>query len=537
MSESICEGDVAKKELGEKIECTERIYTEKMKANFGFFGLGTFLYACFYAFCMFHNPSGITFPFFIGASLLFGCLCLSKLGITLRKGSGFYTCSMILLAVSTFCTDDARIINMNKMGIFLLMISLLLNQFYDTSRWQLGKYVTGIATVVFCSLGELDRPFRDGNAYRKTLQKGKWNKVFYAIIGCLAALPLFAVVFLLLVSADAVFREGVRELFKEISAADVFQILLMVIGMFLAVYCILAYVCDQHIREEVRDRRTGEPVLAITVTGMLTALYLVFSVIQIMYLFIGNMKLPEGYTYAGYAREGFFQLLIVSALNLVIVLCALSLFRESKVLKAVLAVMSFCTFIMIASSAMRMMIYIRYYYLTFLRIFVLWALLVLTFLFAGVVIRIFRGSFPLFRYCCVAVTCCYLVLSYCHPDYWIAKVNVSHVEQDEEGSFFMGESYVDISYLSGLCADAAPVLVPWIAERGAETAYSEKAAYGEQAQGIDAEVGNFDSRVDGNTPEYIRRMNRIYEKYDGLLQFNMSRYMAHWQIERAGYAE
>lgn len=101
----------------------------------------------------------------------------------------------------------------------------------------------------------------------------------------------------------------------------------------------------------------------------------------------------------------------------------------------------------------------------------------------------------------------------------------------------MGESYVDISYLSGLCADAAPVLVPWIAERGAETAYSEKAAYGEQAQGIDAEVGNFDSRVDGNTPEYIRRMNRIYEKYDGLLQFNMSRYMAHWQIERAGYAE
>ena len=507
-------------------------YTERLKENFGFFGLGTFIYSCFYTLCMFRNPSGITFPFFIAGSLLFFCLCLSKLGLTLRKGSGFYMVSMMLLAVSTFCTDDSRIIHLNKLGIFLLVLSLLLNQFYDTSGWQLGKYVSSIVTVVFCSLGKLDRPFRDGNQYRKAYVKGKSSKAFYAVIGFLAALPLFAVIFLLLFSADAVFRQMSRRLLEDIDLEGIICIVCMAACMFLAVYCILAFLCEKSMKEEVKDNRKGEPILAITVTGMLTALYLVFSVIQIVYLFLGRMQLPEGYTYAKYAREGFFQLLAVSVLNLIIVLIALSFFRESRVLKAVLTIMSLCTFIMIASSALRMVIYIRYYYLTFLRIFVLWSLVVLALLFGGVIVSIFRRKFPLFRYCCVAVTCCYIVLSFAHPDYWIAKVNVANIIGEEQGDgFFLGEPYRDLSYLSYLSADAAPVLVPWLAEGGA----SAEGMYAEQAQvyqPIDAEVGDYDSRVDGNTPEYIRRMNRLNEKYDSWLQLNVSRFMAGLQIEK-----
>ena len=39
-----------------------------------------------------------------------------------------------------------------------------------------------------------------------------------------------------------------------------------------------------------------------------------------VYLFGGLMQLPSGYTYARYAREGFFQLLFVCILNVIIVL-------------------------------------------------------------------------------------------------------------------------------------------------------------------------------------------------------------------------
>lgn len=152
--------------MGEEITVNEKgNQTEKMQKQFRFFGPATFLYALLYAFCMFKNGSGITFPFFITGSLLYLCFCLSKLEISLKKGSGFYMVAMMLLAVSTFCTDDFRIINLNKTGIFLLMMSLLLKQFYDTSEWKLGKYFSSIFFMVFGSVGEIHRPFVDAAAY------------------------------------------------------------------------------------------------------------------------------------------------------------------------------------------------------------------------------------------------------------------------------------------------------------------------------------------------------------------------------------
>ena len=77
------------------------------------------------------------------------------------------------------------------------------------------------------------------------------------------------------------------------------------------------------IKEEVNAGKKGEAILAIPMAGILTVLYLVFSVVQIAGLFLGKLTLPEGYTYAMYAREGFFQLLAVSVLNLMLVLISL----------------------------------------------------------------------------------------------------------------------------------------------------------------------------------------------------------------------
>ena len=86
------------------------------------------------------------------------------------------------------------------------------------------------------------------------------------------------------------------------------------------------------------------------------------------------MQLPAGVTYAEYARRGFFQLLFVCVLNLAAVLFIQSYFKENRVLKALLLAISGCTLIMTASSACRMLLYIRAYQLTFLRVSVLVAL-------------------------------------------------------------------------------------------------------------------------------------------------------------------
>ena len=441
------------------------MYDIHVKENFHIFGLASFLYACLYALCMYKNDAGITYTLLVVGGLFFICYCLKKLDVAMKKESRFYMVSMVLLSISTFCTDDWRIIFFNKLGVFLLTISMVLGALYETKQWNLEKYLGSIIKVCIMSIGELGKPFIDLKWYCKNKLEKKNNKYLYVLMGIAITIPVFIVVFALLASADIVFNDMAKNLLRDVDFSDAFNIALMILVVFFITYCILAYCCKKTIKEEVEDSRKGEPLIAIPVVTILSILYIVFSGIQIVYLFLGRMQLPSGYTYAQYAREGFFQLLAVSIINLIIVLIGLYYFKPNKVLKAVLTIMSLCTFVMIASSAMRMMIYIMYYYLTFLRIFVLWSLLVLFLIFCGVIAYIVKESFPLFRYSMIVVTSLYIALSFSHPDYWIAKVNLDSTKATRS-EFFRGSAYEDYYLLSTLSADAAPVMIDWMVEEG-----------------------------------------------------------------------
>ena len=425
--------------------------TIHMKNNFVFFAPAALVYAAFYTFCMFQNDAGIAFLFFIIATLVFLCVGLKKLDMKLKKGSILYFAGMLLLAISTFCTDDPRIIVFNKIGIFLLMMSLLLKQFYDTSEWKLGKYLSSILHTVLGSLTQILRPFKDAKKFVGT--RGiKTRNLRYILLGTAIAVPFLIIVVVLLSSADVFFNQITGDLIESFYDVESFvDMLIRTVIVFMGVYLLIAYLCKHTLSEDVTDSRNGEPLLAITITALLTLVYLLFAGIQIFGLFLGKLELPEGYTYAQYAREGFFQLLAVSILNLILVLICMSFFRESKILKIILTIMSLCTYIMIASSAVRMIMYINTYDLTFLRILVLWTLGLLALLFFGVLINIFKERFPLYRYSIIIVTVLYLLLSFSHPDYIIASVNVQ-------------KENVDYEYLNTLSADAAPVLIPYIYE-------------------------------------------------------------------------
>lgn len=497
------------------------MYDTHVKENFHIFGVASFLYACLYAFCMYKNDAGITYTLLVVGGLFFIQYCFKKLDVAMKKESRFYMVSMVLLSISTFCTDDWRIIFFNKLGVFLLTISMVLGALYETKQWNLGKYLGSIVKVCFMSIGELGKPFSDLKWYCKNKLEKKNNKYLYVLMGIAITIPVFIVVFALLASADIVFNDMANNLLKDVDFADAYLITLTIVSTFLATYCILAYLCKKTIKEEVEDARKGEPLIAIPVVTILSLLYIVFSGIQIVYLFMRRMQLPAGYTYAQYAREGFFQLLAVSVINLVIVLIGLYYFKSSKVLKVMLTIMSLCTFVMIASSAMRMMIYIQYYYLTFLRIFVLWSLLVLFLIFCGVIAYIVKESFPLFRYSMIVVTCLYIALSFSHPDYWIAKVNLESTKPTRS-EFFRGAAYEDYYLLRTLSADAAPVLIDWIAEEGYSFEYYNLEF---DRYPIGFEEGDHEYEA----YRYLRDLK--YSCTDiGIRNFNVSRYIANSMV-------
>ena len=398
--------------------------------------------------------------------------CLKKLQLGWKKDNLWYAVVIELLGISTFLTGDSRIIAWNKLGIFLMILAFLLHTVYDDSKWGICKYILSIVETVVMAFGCIAKPFTDSVDHNRMVNpEGQKKKGYtkYIFIGLAICIPLVLVVVVMLATADAVFANVFKWLFDIDSLmkmlGHIFRIVLLIAAVFIGAYMLLAYLTRKDIDPTVKDRAKGEPVIAITVSAVLSVVYLLFSVIQIAYLFIGgivgNMKLPEGMNYSQYARTGFFQLLFVCVLNMILVLIAMYLFRESKVLKVFLTIITITTYIMIASSAFRMVLYIQYKYMTFLRIFVLWSLLVIFLIMTGVLISIWKKNFPLFRYSMAAVAVMYLLLSFSRPDYWIAKVNTENMSEETQYAFFEGtDPYEDTEYLARhMGADAAPVLM------------------------------------------------------------------------------
>ena len=390
---------------------------EKKNPLFPFMSIGSLIYALFYTFFLYKNSSGITYPFFTGGTCLFFFFYLQKSGITAKKSALFPLISLLLLGVSTCMTDSWVLIFLNKLGIFFLFFYLVIHSLYEDRQWDFTRYLGGIINIICTSLVYIFRPFTDLALFIKNKREeenkpeGKGKYVFY---GLLLAIPLLFVILFLLYEADAVFSNILDKIFYldfDFRFNTVFQIFFLFLFAFVASYSIMCRLSLHNLNEENREKKTLEPVMGITFTGILSLVYLIFCYIQIVYLFGGLGSLPENYTYASYAREGFFQLVAVCLINLVLVLGCTKYFQDNQVLKGILTFISICTYIMMASSTYRMLLYIQVYYLTFLRVFVLWALAVIFLLMTGALIMIYHKEFPYTRYCMVTVTILYLLFS------------------------------------------------------------------------------------------------------------------------------
>ena len=450
----------------------ENLKEQKMINEAPFFIWATLGYALFYVFCLYKNGSGITFPLFTAGTIIYFVLCMKKLDVRVKKYSIFYMTCIELLGLSTCLTDSWVIIFLNKCSILFLVIVFLLHNFYENKHWNFLEHIKACFMTVFVPIIFMEKPFSNYANYKKNKVVNEENKkksnIVYVILGIVISIPLVAVVLFLLMSADAVFENVFDKMFEDINIfsliGDGFLSSILFVVVFFCAYMLLSFLSSYNVNATKQERKGGEPIIAITVCAILSMIYVLFCGIQVVYLFIGsgtNFTLPNNMTYAEYAREGFFQLLFVCLINLILVLVGIYFFRESKILKVFLCIITSCTYIMIASSAMRMLLYIQYKYLTFLRVFVLWALIVISLVMIGVMITIFKKEFNFFKYSTIVVICLYLILSFARVDYFVAKVNIDNMEKETQYEFFEDTPlYEDYDYLfDNLSFDAAPVIL------------------------------------------------------------------------------
>lgn len=424
--------------------------TEKSARWFKVVAPGTFLYAIVYAICMYKNPEGIGVPFGVGATLYFFYYYAKKFYGTARKCDMFLMVTTVILGILTCTTDSEPLIYLNKLMIFVLATIYLLSLFFDVTGWSFQAYVKAGWYAFWGGVSMMLTPFAEGMAFLKIRKMKKEKdpidektkeKMIAIIIGIIIAIPIVFVLVLLLSGADLFFREMAENIIDsiiywelpEFFDRDFFGFLGTVLVAFMIGYGVVSYITtkDTISKETARKGIKANPYIAISCSAMIAFVYLVFVGIQIFGLFMGALTLPDGYTYAEYARQGFFQLTFVCLFNVCMVLVCMACFEDNTVLKWIMAVISACTYVMLVSAAYRMLLYISVYHLTFLRVFVLWAIAVMAITMLGITVFIFKKEFPIFKYILVSITVLYIGFTAAHPDFWIAKYNIAQADTKE----------------------------------------------------------------------------------------------------------
>lgn len=434
----------------------------KKQKRFQMFGIGSFLYALFYTFCLYRNASGITYPFFAGGTLLFFGYFTRKSGSSSADGKEqtkahinrmFLVVCIVMAGILNCATDSGVLIFFNKVLMFVLFGVLLLQYWHDLTGWSVTAYVKGGAAMLFGGIANMTAPVYDMSACLRLRHMnsgeeglaeksaGRRRLVRSVGIGLLIVIPMAMFIAILLASADAVFCSLLHDILTfsvDIDGVEnVTRIAIMLVAVFAVCYGIFAYNVEPQNKKTIDDMagtgRTGwDSYIAVTVNGVMGVMYVVFSGIQIISLFLGMGKLPEEYTYASYARHGFFELVFVCLFNIILVLCTLAYFEGSRLLRALLTIICGCTYIMTVSSAYRMLLYISSYHLTFLRLLVLWGLVMIAVVMTGVLVYTYNQKFSFFRFVLMTLTVGWLCFSAAHPDYWIASYNIAACEEGQE---------------------------------------------------------------------------------------------------------
>lgn len=279
-------------------------------------------------------------------------------------------------------------------------------------------------------------------AIRSCLRQRKLSRnALYVFVGLLLGIPLTLLVYALLLSTDGNMRfltDWIQEDWYRGLMIRLLQFLCALpIGMFLY-NSLYNNATRRNIRslrlsdceETVKALRIAPGTLLYTIMTPVCFVYAVYIGLQASYLFSGFAgTLPEGFSYAGYARSGFFELCFLSVLNfLLIAMLYLMCRREGQdrplALRIYSSLLCVITLLLIATAESKMLLYISQMGLTQKRVYTAWFMLFLGLVFLMLLLRQFRPWFHLARGVLVTGTLMLGLLAFSRPDAWIAAYNL-----------------------------------------------------------------------------------------------------------------
>ncbi len=269
------------------------------------------------------------------------------------------------------------------------------------------------------------------------LKKAKADKTTPSVmgkvlVGVLLAFPLLTIVTMLLVSADQVFGKLLNNLVAPIIHLEFTNLptllSFVLVFMYASGYMYNSKAVAAHVEPLPFPTLPTDKIIAATVLTLLNAVFLLFSFVQVAYLFTGGlMTLPEGMVYSEYAREGFFQLLFVTVINFSVLIAFMSVLRGAKdipLVRLLLTLLCLFTGVLIASSFYRMFLYIDAYGYTPLRLCVVTFLVMEVFWTAIALGKLYRDNVPFIKGLVMTGFVFYLIVNVTGSQYFSTRLNV-----------------------------------------------------------------------------------------------------------------
>lgn len=254
-------------------------------------------------------------------------------------------------------------------------------------------------------------------------KKDKNDKVINIIFGTIIGVFISGLILVLLTSADAYFDKFLSSIVTNINVD--FNLWYVIKGI---IYFVILFVIGINLfknkeiaLKESKMSRVNKTVIT-TMLFIVNFVFVLFLISEISKLCGNFLKVPKGYIYSSYAREGFFQLLFVTLINFGIILYLIyktNLVKEDKKVKClVLSLIAFSIFL-IFNSYYRMFLYIGRFGFTNLRLQVILFLFMEIILFGFIINKIIRGAKKDGMVFLIIMTITYVINLYVCNDWFI----------------------------------------------------------------------------------------------------------------------
>jgi hypothetical protein len=383
--------------------------------------------------------------------------------ISIKRPLGIFTAFiLIIVSLNYGLYSNPFMFILDFMALPMLCTGCFMAFRYENLMWGRIPFIFEILHRIFIvPLCYISKPFvMIGELINKKSLKleGRRKSI---VIGLLVSLPLLIIVIPLLSSADMIFNYYIEGIIKSLRIENfssfIFHLILVSFVFIYVFPFMLSFKYPRrNITEAVSDNKRGfDPVAVITSLVPVNLVYLLFSIVQSSYLYGGgNMTLPQGFTYAEYARRGFFELVVVTAINFGIVILFTQVCRpktsvQDRLLKLLLSLTVVFTLNMLFSANFKLSLYESAYGFTYLRFFVHAFILLIFLLMIFVLSGIWLRKVNIIK-CCLAVSIAFFgMLNLISPDRIIAQRNIER---------FNDAKIIDLNYMASLSYDAVPYL-------------------------------------------------------------------------------